>query len=139
MIEVTNIFAGWLTFQIHYGYTTLQFTDSYLDDFREEMDYLLGISRNGQNDEFIYDFQYGIISRAICLDGEGTLLKLSIIKYEYEDEIVLTWWLNDEIPVSMVFNYNQLIQSYCNEMNRVEQEYDEKFLMENEEEGDENE
>ena len=106
MIEITNVWAGWLTFQIHYGDLTHQFTVSYLDDFKEELNYLLGINE-----------------------------KLSILKTEYEDYLTLVWWLNDEIPVCMVFDYSSFVESYLKEMNRIgEETYKKDFLMDYERE-----
>lgn len=135
MIEITNVWAGWLTFQIHYGDLTHQFTVSYLDDFKEEINYLLGINENDEHPEYLYNYKYGIESRAITLDGEGTLLKLSILKTEYEDYLTLVWWLNDEIPVCMVFDYSSFVESYLNEMNRIgEETYKKDFLMDYERE-----
>ncbi len=122
MIEIKNIWAGWLTFQLNYGNLASKFTVSYLDDFRAEMNYLLGINKK-------YDYKYGIESRAITLDGEGTLLKLSILKTEYEDDLTLVWWLDDEIPVCMVFDYDSFVKSYLKEMCRVEETYKKEFLM----------
>ena len=54
MIEIKNIYAGWLTFEFHYGEVSQLFTVSYLNDFRDDMDYLLGINRNGEHKEYIY-------------------------------------------------------------------------------------
>lgn len=130
MIEITNVWAGWLTFQIHYGNLTHQFTVSYLDDFKEEINYLLGINENDEHPEYLYNYKYGVESRAITLDGEGTLLKLSVLKTEYEDYLTLVWWLNDEIPVCMVFDYYGFIESYLKEMDRIGKEtYKKDFLM----------
>ena len=118
MIEIKNIYAGWLTFEFHYGEVSQLFTVSYLNDFRDDMDYLLGINRNGEHKEYIYKYQNGMESRAIMLDGEDTALKLSIMKDEFEEQIVITWWLNDDIPVSMVFNYEELIKNWLEEINK---------------------
>lgn len=135
MIEIINIWAGWLTFQIHYGDLTHQFTVSYLDDFKEEINYLLGINNNGEHSEYLYNYKYGVESRAITLDGEGTLLKLSILKTEYEDYLTLVWWLNDEVPVCMVFDYSSFVKSYIKEMDRIgEETYKKDFLMDYERE-----
>lgn len=131
MIEIKNIHAGWLTFEFHYGEVSQLFTVSYLNDFRDDMDYLLGINRNGEHKEYIYKYQiYGMESRAIMLDGEGTALKLSIMKDEFEEQIVITWWLNDDIPVSMVFNYEELIKSWLEEINKYIGIYEKEYLME---------
>ena len=135
MIEIKNIYAGWLTFEFHYGEVSQLFTVSYLNDFRDDMDYLLGINRNGEHKEYIYKYQNGMESRAITLDGEGTILKLSIMKEEFEEQIVITWWLNDDIPVSMVFGYSSFVESYLKEMDRIgEENYKKDFLMEYERE-----
>ena len=130
MIEIKNIYAGWLTFEFHYGEVSQLFTVSYLNDFRDDMDYLLGINRNGEHKEYIYKYQNGMESRAIMLDGEGTALKLSIMKDEFEENIVITWWLNDDIPVSMVFNYEELIKNWIEEINKYIGIYEKEYLME---------
>ena len=130
MIEIKNIYAGWLTFEFHYGEVSQLFTVSYLNDFRDDMDYLLGINRNGEHKEYIYKYQNGMESRAIMLDGEGTALKLSIMKDEFEENIVITWWLNDDIPVSMVFNYEELIKNWLEETNKYIGIYEKEYLME---------
>ena len=130
MIEIKNIYAGWLTFEFHYGEVSQLFTVSYLNDFRDDMDYLLGINRNGEHKEYIYKYQNGIESRAIMLDGEDTALKLSIMKDEFEEQIVITWWLNDDIPVSMVFNYEELIKNWLEEINKYIGIYEKEYLME---------
>ena len=130
MIEIKNIYAGWLTFEFHYGEVSQLFTVSYLNDFRDDMDYLLGINRNGEHKEYIYKYQNGMESRAIMLDGEGTALKLSIMKDEFEENIVITWWLNDDIPVSMVFNYEELIKNWLEEINKDIRIYEKEYLME---------
>lgn len=130
MIEIKNIYAGWLTFEFHYGEVSQLFTVSYLNDFRDDMDYLLGINRNGEHKEYIYKYQNGMESRAIMLDGEGTTLKLSIMKDEFEENIVITWWLNDDIPVSMVFNYEELIKNWIEEINKYIGIYEKEYLME---------
>ena len=130
MIEIKNIYAGWLTFEFHYGEVSQLFTVSYLNDFRDDMDYLLGINRNGEHKEYIYKYQNGMESRAIMLDGEGTALKLSIMKDEFEENIVITWWLNDDIPVSMVFNYEELIKNWLEEINKYIGVYEKEYLME---------
>lgn len=130
MIEIKNIYAGWLTFEFHYGEVSQLFTVSYLNDFRDDMDYLLGINRNGEHKEYIYKYQNGMESRAIMLDGEGTTLKLSIMKDEFEENIVITWWLNDDIPVSMVFNYEELIKNWLEEINKYIGIYEKEYLME---------
>ena len=130
MIEIKNIYAGWLTFEFHYGEVSQLFTVSYLNDFRDDMDYLLGINRNGEHKEYIYKYQNGMESRAIMLDGEGTALKLSIMKDEFEENIVITWWLNDDIPVSMVFNYEELIKNWLEEINKYIGIYEKEYLME---------
>lgn len=130
MIEIKNIYAGWLTFEFHYGEVSQLFTVSYLNDFRDDMDYLLGINRNGEHKEYIYKYQNGMESRAIMLDGEGTALKLSIMKDEFEENIVITWWLNDDIPVSMVFNYEELIKNWLEETNKYIGIYEKGYLME---------
>ena len=130
MIEIKNIYAGWLTFEFHYGEVSQLFTVSYLNDFRDDMDYLLGINRNGEHKEYIYKYQNGMESRAIMLDGEGTTLKLSIMKDEFEENIVITWWLNDDIPVSMVFNYEELIKNWLEETNKYIGIYEKEYLME---------
>ena len=130
MIEIQNIYAGWLTFEFHYGEVSQLFTVSYLNDFRDDMDYLLGINRNGEHKEYIYKYQNGMESRAIMLDGEGTALKLSIMKDEFEENIVITWWLNDDIPVSMVFNYEELIKNWLEEINKYIGIYEKEYLME---------
>lgn len=130
MIEIKNIYAGWLTFEFHYGEVSQLFTVSYLNDFRDDMDYLLGINRNGEHKEYIYKYQNGMESRAIMLDGEGTTLKLSIMKDEFEENIVITWWLNDDIPVSMVFNYEELIKNWLEEINKYIGVYEKEYLME---------
>ena len=129
MIEIKNIYAGWLTFEFHYGEVSQLFTVSYLNDFRDDMDYLLGINRNGEHKEYIYKYQNGMESRAIMLDGEGTALKLSIMKDEFEENIVITWWLNDDIPVSMVFNYEELIKNWLEEINKYIGIYEKEYLM----------
>ena len=36
MIEIKNIYAGWLTFEFHYGEVSQLFTVSYLNDFRDD-------------------------------------------------------------------------------------------------------
>ena len=123
-------YAGWLTFEFHYGEVSQLFTVSYLNDFRDDMDYLLGINRNGEHKEYIYKYQNGMESRAIMLDGEGTTLKLSIMKDEFEENIVITWWLNDDIPVSMVFNYEELIKNWLEEINKYIGVYEKEYLME---------
>lgn len=130
MIEIKNIYAGWLTFEFHYGEVSQLFTVSYLNDFRDDMDYLLGINRNGEHKEYIYKYQNGMESRAIMLDGEDTALKLSIMKDEFEEQIVITWWLNDDIPVSMVFNYEELIKNWLEEINKYIGIYEKEYLME---------
>lgn len=130
MIEIKNIYAGWLTFEFHYGEVSQLFTVSYLNDFRDDMDYLLGINRNGEHKEYIYKYQNGMESRAIMLDGEGATLKLSIMKDEFEENIVITWWLNDDIPVSMVFNYEELIKNWLEEINKYIGIYEKEYLME---------
>lgn len=130
MIEIKNIYAGWLTFEFHYGEVSQLFTVSYLNDFRDDMDYLLGINRNGEHKEYIYKYQNGMGSRAIMLDGEGTALKLSIMKDEFEENVVITWWLNDDIPVSMVFNYEELIKNWLEETNKYIGIYEKEYLME---------
>lgn len=130
MIEIKNIYAGWLTFEFHYGEVSQLFTVSYLNDFRDDMDYLLGINRNGEHKEYIYKYQNGMESRAIMLDGEGTALKLSIMKDEFEENVVITWWLNDDIPVSMVFNYEELIKNWLEETNKYIGIYEKEYLME---------
>lgn len=130
MIEIKNIYAGWLTFEFHYGEVSQLFTVSYLNDFRDDMDYLLGINRNGEHKEYIYKYQNGMESRAIMLDGEDTALKLSIMKDEFEENIVITWWLNDDIPVSMVFNYEELIKNWLEEINKYIGIYEKEYLME---------
>ena len=130
MIEIKNIYAGWLTFEFHYGEVSQLFTVSYLNDFRDDMDYLLGINRNGEHKEYIYKYQNGMESRAIMLDGEDTALKLSILKDECEENIVITWWLNDDIPVSMVFNYEELIKNWLEEINKYIGIYEKEYLME---------
>lgn len=130
MIEIKNIYAGWLTFEFHYGEVSQLFTVSYLNDFRDDIDYLLGINRNGEHKEYIYKYQNGMESRAIMLDGEGTTLKLSIMKDEFEEQIVITWWLNDDIPVSMVFNYEELIKNWLEEINKYIGIYEKEYLME---------
>lgn len=130
MIEIKNIYAGWLTFEFHYGEVSQLFTVSYLNDFRDDMNYLLGINRNGEHKEYIYKYQNGMESRAIMLDGEGTTLKLSIMKDEFEENIVITWWLNDDIPVSMVFNYEELIKNWLEEINKYIGVYEKEYLME---------
>ena len=130
MIEIKNIYAGWLTFEFHYGEVSQLFTVSYLSDFRDDMDYLLGINRNGEHKEYIYKYQNGMESRAIMLDGEDTALKLSIMKDEFEENIVITWWLNDDIPVSMVFNYEELIKNWLEEINKYIGIYEKEYLME---------
>lgn len=130
MIEIKNIYAGWLTFEFHYGEVSQLFTVSYLNDFRDDMDYLLGINRNGEHKEYIYKYQNGMESRAIMLDGEGTTLKLSIMKDEFEEQIVIIWWLNDDIPVSMVFNYEELIKNWIEEINKYIGIYEKEYLME---------
>jgi len=95
----------------------------------------LGINENDEHPEYLYNYKYGVESRAITLDGEGTLLKLSILKTEYEDYLTLVWWLNDEIPVCMVFDYSSFVESYLNEMNRIgEETYKKDFLMDYERE-----
>ena len=94
------------------------------------MDYLLGINRNGEHKEYIYKYQNGMESRAIMLDGEDTALKLSIMKDEFEENIVITWWLNDDIPVSMVFNYEELIKNWLEEINKYIGIYEKEYLME---------
>ena len=130
MIEIKNIYAGWLTFEFHYGEVSQLFTVSYLNDFRDDMDYLLGINRNGEHKEYIYKYQNGMESRAIMLDGEGTALKLSIMKDEFEENVVITWWLNDDVPVSMVFNYEELIKNWLEETNKYIGIYEKEYLME---------
>ena len=130
MIEIKNIYAGWLTFEFHYGEVSQLYTVSYLNDFRDDMDYLLGINRNGEHKEYIYKYQNGMESRAIMLDGEGTALKLSIMKDEFEENVVITWWLNDDIPVSMVFNYEELIKNWLEETNKYIGIYEKEYLME---------
>ena len=130
MIEIKNIYAGWLTFEFHYGEVSQLFTVSYLNDFRDDMDYLLGINRNGEHKEYIYKYQNVMYSRAIMLDGEDTALKLSIMKDEFEENIVITWWLNDDIPVSMVFNYEELIKNWLEEINKYIGIYEKEYLME---------
>ena len=130
MIEIKNIYAGWLTFEFHYGEVSQLFTVSYLNDFRDDMDYLLGINRNGEHKEYIYKYQNGMESRAIMLDGEDTALKLSIMKDEFEENIVITWWLNDDIPVSMVFNYEELIKNWLEEINKYIGIYEKEYLIE---------
>ena len=95
----------------------------------------MGINENDEHPEYLYNYKYGIESRAITLDGEGTLLKLSILKTEYEDYLTLVWWLNDEIPVCMVFDYSSFVESYLKEMNRIgEETYKKDFLMDYERE-----
>ena len=74
-----------------------------------------------------------IIARAITLDGEGTELKLSITKHQYEDDFLLNWWIDDRRPITMRFNYEKFIKSYQEEMDKIKDIYKEKFLMESEE------
>lgn len=134
MIEIKNIFAGWLTFELHYGEISELFTVSYLDDFRDSINYLLGINRNGENPEYIYSYKWGMEGRSIILDGEGTELKLSISKNEFEDNFCLTWWLNNDIPVSMVFSYQEFVEAWIKEINKYEESYEKDFLMDYEDE-----
>lgn len=123
MIKILDIYAGWLAFTIKRHY----FCVSYLDDFKYEMNYLLGIGENN-----IYE-DNAIIARAITLDGEGTELKLSITKHQYEDDFLLNWWIDDQRPITMIFDYKKFIKSYQEEMDKIKDIYKEKFLMEREE------
>lgn len=118
MFKVDDIFAGWITFEIG----DKMFTDSYLDDFKSEMDYLFGVSKE-------YDYNGDIEGRAIELDGEGSLLKLSITKGRYEDVFSIMWWLNDEPPLCMVFDYEAFTRYYKSEMDRVKEAYKKDFLI----------
>ena len=129
MIEIIEIWAGWFHFKIHHNHMESHFTVSYLDDFEEIMDYLLGI---GEGNEYKYD--YNIESRAITLDGEGTELKLSLTKREYEGIATLVWWLNDEPPVTLVIEFTKFKQSYIDEMNKNKDKYELDFLMNYDEE-----
>lgn len=125
MIEIKNIFAGWLTFKLNYGEVSQLFTVSYLNDFRDDINYLLGI---GEGYEYDYE-DSNIISRGILLDGEGTILKLSILKYEFDNEILVSWWLNDDIPVSMVYDYNKFVEDWKKEMDKYKDKYEIEFLI----------
>ena len=52
------------------------------------------------------------------------------MKDEFEEQIVITWWLNDDIPVSMVFNYEELIKNWIEEINKYIGIYEKEYLME---------
>lgn len=137
MIEIKNIFAGWLTFEIHYGKINQLFTVSYLNDFRDDINYLLGVNMDDEKDDYSYKYAGEIESRAIFLDGEGTLLKLSAMKYEFDNEIAITWWLDDNIPVVMVYNYSEFVENWLKEMQKNEDSYKKYFLIDFEEDDDE--
>ena len=125
MIEIKNIFAGWLTFKLNYGEVSQLFTVSYLNDFRDDINYLLGI---GEGYEYGYE-DSNIISRGVLLDGEGTILKLSILKYEFDNEILVSWWLNDDIPVSMVYDYDKFVENWNKEIDKYKDKYETEFLI----------
>lgn len=128
-IKIKSMSYGWLTFTMRTNDFELYFTDSYLDDFIDVMNYLLG------NDNYEYKyFDTEMISRAIELDGEGTILKLSIMKCEYEDDICLTWWLDDNTPITFIVNYEELLKDWQDEVSRVQERYKKDFLMEEREE-----
>ena len=125
MIEIKNIYAGWLTFELHYGMVSQLFTVSYLNDFRDDINYLLGVG----NEKYFYKYKNEMEIRAIMLDGEGSILKLSIMKNEFEDEAVITWWLNDDVPVVMVFDYHKLVNDWIKEMDKHKDIYDREYLI----------
>lgn len=116
--------AGWLSFGITDGINTNRFCVSYLCDFMDDIDYLLGCN----DKDYKYD-NYEIENRSIYLDGEGTLLILSIIKHEYDDELTLVWRLNDETPRVMNFNYENLKSEWIKTRNEIKDDYKIHFLM----------
>lgn len=124
MIRVFDVEYGWLTLEIN----RFRFCVSYLDDFKMCMNYLLGIEEDNK-----YTYHWNIEARSIILDGEGTELKLSITKHIYEDDFLLTWWVDDGTPVSMVFNYGEFVKQYNQVMDDIGDEvYRRDFLMESE-------
>ena len=65
-----------------------------------------------------YTYETLAEARGIVLDGEGTELKLGILKHEFEDDVVITWWLDDEAPITMVFDYKELVKNWEKEKER---------------------
>lgn len=120
MIKVGKIEFGWLRFFLICGKERQSFCDSYLDDFVEEIDYLLGVKEP-------YTYETLAEARGIVLDGEGTELKLGILKHEFEDDVVITWWLDDEAPVTMVFDYKELVKNWEEEKGRIKDDYEKNF------------
>lgn len=124
IISVTDVEYGWLTLNIMGN----QFGVSYLDDFKMCMDYLLGIGENNK-----YKYHWDIETRGITLDGEGTELKLSITKQIYEDDFLLNWWVDNQRPITMYFNYDKFVKAYQKVMEDIGEEvYRRDFLMESE-------
>jgi len=120
MIRVGKIEFGWLRFFLICGKERQSFCDSYLDDFIKEIDYLLGVEKP-------YIYETLAEARGIVLDGEGTELKLGILKHEFEDEVTITWWLDDEVPVTMVFDYQELVEDWKKEKERIKEDYEKNF------------
>lgn len=134
MIEVNSMAYGWIHFVLKDNNSEMRFNVSYLSDFRDEIDYLLG---TGDKDHY-YDYDnLDMESRAVDLDGEGTLLKLSIMKHRFEDEICFTWWQDNRIPVTMVLNYDYVIKKWEQWKKETKDDYEKHFLMLMEDENEE--
>ncbi len=127
MIKVLSIAYGWLVFEITDGVHSMKFQDSYLDDFVEEIDYLLEFDFNDTE----------IDSKAIVLDGEGVNLYLVSFKDMLEDNFYITWKRNDEYPVTMSFNYEEFVKEWKKTKELIKDDYKKHFLMEDEDDYDE--
>ena len=118
MIKISEIKFGWLTLEIN----DFSFIVSYLSDVIEDMNYLLGLS-----DEYTY--RNGTESRSIFLDGEGTILKLSIMKYEFEDEALFTWWQDDKSPNIFIINFKDFVNEWQKCIKEIEVDYYNEFVL----------
>ena len=108
MISVDNIQFGWLTLSIEYNLIKMYF---------------------GVGEDNAYDNDKSeIISRSINLDGEGTDLKLTLIKHRFEDNACLVWWQDYEMPVPMVFNYQDLVNNWIDVREKTREQYDKDFI-----------
>lgn len=112
MINITDIFAGWLTLTIG----DKSFKVSYLTDVKEELDRIFNLRNVLNNDE-------DITAEILRFDGEGPILYLTVRK-EYSD-IVIIWEEHRDKPYLRYFEYDY--NEFCNELESVWKREEEKY------------
>lgn len=120
MIDIYNIFAGWLVLKINEN----SFVASYLTNVVADIDDVLEILNNDVLEAYENP-------KMIHLDGEGLDLYLTLWK-NYNDQLIIVWeeYSDKGKPFinHMIFEFNGFINEWLKLRTRIKDEYNKNFI-----------